>query len=91
MPAVPFSGRANRRAAQKGAEMLKKIMTDVREAVLLIATENLSALRAMLKNIANWASKSARTHHRFGSQKSEAYPERSRRVRSRKSEIRSLS
>ena len=83
MPAVPFSGRAKRRAAQNGVEMLKKIMTDIREAALLIATENLSALRAMLKNIANWASKSARIHHRFGSQKSE--------IRSRKSEIRSLS
>jgi hypothetical protein len=34
-----------------GTEMLKKIITDLRAVVILIATENLSALRVLLKNM----------------------------------------
>jgi hypothetical protein len=41
-------------------EMFKKIITDLKAAVMLIATENLSALRAVFKNMVNWASRSAR-------------------------------
>jgi hypothetical protein len=40
--------------------MFKKIMTDFRAAVMLIASENLSALRAMLRSMMNLASRSAR-------------------------------
>lgn len=47
---------------RKGAEMLKKIMTDIRAAVMLIAVEDLNALRVLLKNITNLASKSVRAY-----------------------------
>ena len=49
-------------SAQKGPEMLKKIMTDIRAAITLIATENVNALRVLLKNITNLASKSIRAY-----------------------------
>jgi len=42
--------------------MLKKIMTDIRAAVMLIAVEDLNALRVLLKNITNLASKSVRAY-----------------------------
>jgi hypothetical protein len=40
-------------------EMLKKIITDLRAVVILIATENFSALRVVLKIMINLASRSA--------------------------------
>lgn len=60
MPAVLFGADA----VQKETEMLKKIKTDLRAVVMLIATENLSALRALLKNIKNLASKSIHLHRK---------------------------
>ncbi len=42
--------------------MLKGIMNHVRAAVTLIATEDLKALRALFKNIADFASKSVRVY-----------------------------
>ena len=42
--------------------MLKGIMNHVRAAVTLIATEDLKALRGLLKNIADFASKSVRVY-----------------------------
>ena len=41
-------------------EMFKKIISDLRAAVILIATENFSALRAVLKSMMNLASRSIR-------------------------------
>jgi hypothetical protein len=44
---------------QKGAKMLKKkIMADIRAALILIATEDMNALRVLLKNVTSLASKS---------------------------------
>jgi hypothetical protein len=60
VPAVLFGTDA----VQKGTEMLKKIKTDLRAVVMLIATENLSALRVLLKNIKKLASKSVRSHRK---------------------------
>ena len=60
MPAVIFRTDAVR----NGTEMLKKIITDLRAAVMLIATENLSALRVLLKNIIDLASKSVRVRRK---------------------------
>jgi hypothetical protein len=40
--------------------MFKKIIADLRLAVMLIATENLSALRVVLKSMMNLVHKSAR-------------------------------
>jgi hypothetical protein len=37
--------------------MWKKIAADIRAAVVLIATEDIKALRALAKNVANLASK----------------------------------
>jgi hypothetical protein len=51
---------AKTRAVLKGVEMLKGIMTHIRAAVTLIATEDFKALRALFKNIADFASKSVR-------------------------------
>jgi hypothetical protein len=42
--------------------MFKKIRTHIRAAVMLIAIENLSALRVLLRNMANLASRSVRAH-----------------------------
>ncbi len=56
MPAVVFGTDT----VQNEIEMFKKIITDLKAAVMLIATENLSALRAMLKNMITWALRSAR-------------------------------
>ncbi|MHC4461987.1 MAG: hypothetical protein ACYS30_11225 [Planctomycetota bacterium] len=44
--------------------MLKKIITDLRAVVILIATENLSALRVLLKNMIDLASKSVRVRRK---------------------------
>ena len=44
--------------------MLKKIVTNIRAAVILIANENLSALRVLLKNITNFAAKSVRLYRK---------------------------
>jgi len=41
-------------------EMFRKIITDLRAVVMLIATENLSALRVVLKNTISLASRLAR-------------------------------
>ena len=45
-------------AVLKGREMLRSIMTQLRAVVTLIATENLKALRVILKSIAESVSKS---------------------------------
>ena len=56
MPAVVFGTDTVRNET----EMFKKIISDLRAAVILIATENFSALRIMLKSMMNLASRSAR-------------------------------
>ena len=56
MPAVVFRTDTIR----SETEMLKKIITDLRAVVILIATENFSALRVVLKSMMNLASRSAR-------------------------------
>ena len=56
MPAVVFGTDTVR----NGTEMFKKIITDLRAAVMLIAKENLSVLRAVLKSMINLTSRSAR-------------------------------
>jgi len=56
VPAVVFGTDTVR----NGTEMFKKIITDLGAVVMLIATENLSALRVVLKSMMNLASKSAR-------------------------------
>lgn len=38
---------------RKGQKMWKKIAADIKAAVILIATEDIKALRALVKNIAN--------------------------------------
>lgn len=45
------------RQLKKRRQIRKKGMTDVRAALKLIATENTNALRVVLKNVANRASK----------------------------------
>jgi len=47
---------------QKGAKMLKQIMIDIRAALMLIASEDINALRVLFKNLATLASKSACVH-----------------------------
>jgi len=42
---------------RKGQEMWKKIAADVRVAVMLIAAEDVKALRTLVRNIANLTSK----------------------------------
>jgi hypothetical protein len=49
---------------RKGTEMSKKIRTEFRAAIILIATENISALRVLLKNILGFASKSVHLHRK---------------------------
>jgi len=61
MPAVLFRTGT----VQNETEMLKKIITDLRAAVMLIATENLSILRLLLKKLINLASKSVRVHRKI--------------------------
>jgi hypothetical protein len=56
VPAVVFGIDTVR----KETEMFKKIITDLRTVVILIATENLSALRVVLKSMMNLASRSIR-------------------------------
>ena len=56
MPAVVFRTDTIR----SEIEMLKKIITDLRAVVILIATENFFALRVVLKSMMNLASRSAR-------------------------------
>jgi hypothetical protein len=56
VPAVVFRTDTVR----NGTEMFKKIIADLRLAVMLIATENLSALRVVLKSMMNLVHKSAR-------------------------------
>ena len=51
-------------AVLKGREMLRSIMTHLRAAVTLIATENLKALRVILKSIAESVSKSTHADRR---------------------------
>ena len=47
----------------KGTEMLKKrIVTTLRAALILIATEDLNALRILFKTITNLTSKSVSMH-----------------------------
>jgi len=60
VPAVPFGTDIVR----NGTEMLTKIINDLKAAVMLIATENLSALRVLLKNMINLASKSVRVRRK---------------------------
>ncbi len=50
--------KSNAGAVPKGREMLRNIMTHLRAVVALIATENLKALRVLLKSIAESVSKS---------------------------------
>ena len=45
-------------AVLKGREMLRNIMTHLRAVAMLIATENLKALRVLFKSIAESVSKS---------------------------------
>ena len=54
------SGRREGRPEQlrKGQEMWKKIAADIKAAVILIAAEDINALRTLVKNIANLTSKS---------------------------------
>ncbi len=56
MPAVVFGTDT----VQNETEMFKKIITDLRAAVMLIATENLSALRVVLQNMISLAFRLAR-------------------------------
>ncbi len=51
-------GKSKAGPVLKGREMLRKIMTHLRAVVTLIATENLKALRVLLKSIAESVSKS---------------------------------
>jgi hypothetical protein len=59
-PAVPFVTDTVRNET----EMLKKIITDFRAAVMLIATENLSVLRGLLKKLITLTSKSFRAQRK---------------------------
>ncbi len=43
---------------RKGQKMWKKIVTDIKAAVMLIAAEDMNALRTLIKNIANLTFKS---------------------------------
>lgn len=43
---------------QKGQKMWKKLVADIKAAVMLIAAEDINALRILVKNIANLTSKS---------------------------------
>jgi len=43
---------------QKGQEMWKKLAADIKAAVMLIAAEDINALRTLVRNIANLTSKS---------------------------------
>jgi hypothetical protein len=45
--------KAETKQVWKTAKMLKKITTEIRAAVMLIIAENLTALRAFFKNVAN--------------------------------------
>jgi len=45
--------------------VLKKIIANLMAAITLIATENISALRVLLKNIVDFASKSVRLHRKL--------------------------
>jgi len=51
-------------AVLKGREMLRNIMTHLRVVVTLIATENVKALRVLLKSIAESVSKSTHVGRR---------------------------
>ncbi len=51
-------------AVLKGREMLRNFMTHLRAVVTLIATENLKALRVLLKSIAESVSKSTHADRR---------------------------
>ncbi len=42
---------------RKGQKMWKKIATDIKAAIMLIAAEDINALRTLVKNIANLTSK----------------------------------
>jgi len=53
------------RAGQKRTEVLKKIIANLMAAITLIAVENISALRVLLKNIVDFASKSVRLHRKL--------------------------
>ena len=44
--------------------MKKRIMADIRAAFILIATEDLNALRVLLKNITNLTFKSVSIHRK---------------------------
>ena len=54
--------RAKRRTVLKGVEMFKSIMTHLRAAVMLIAIENLKALRVLIKSLTESVSKSSRQY-----------------------------
>ncbi len=56
--------KSNAGAVLKGREMLRKITTHLRTVVTLIATENLKALRVILKSIAESLSKSTHVNRR---------------------------
>ena len=46
----------------KAVKMLKKVTTDIKAAFVLIATENLTALRMFAKNVTNSVFKSTAKH-----------------------------
>ncbi len=51
-------------AVLKGADMFKSVMTHLRAVAAVIATENLKALRVLLKSIGESITKSFHVHRR---------------------------
>jgi hypothetical protein len=60
----------------KAGKMLKKVTTDIKAAVMLIATEDLTALRMFAKNVTNSVFKSPANKMQSGGRKRSHNPER---------------